>query len=179
MFMRPITSLVALICLLLTVPPALAAPKVAKVNEPSFGDRKVFALMARQGVEGDALKRGSTLAKLCTIRSSGRRPVYTLYWFQHLTQAAEVVHGRTELIVISAARNVLGTYDYEGTDKPTCVDQKVFPVDYLPGDQGRFVTYFPADRLPDSLGDGGAFSPMRRYDRVRSVDGVQLPPLSH
>jgi hypothetical protein len=172
---RPITHLVALSCLLFAVAPALAGSKVANVGEPSRGDPKVFALMAQQGLEHGALKRGSTLAKLCTIRTRTGHPAYTLYWFYHLTQAAEVVHGRAELIAISGAGNVLGTYGYEGTDKPKCAEGKVFPVDDPPGDQSQFVTTFAPDRLPEGLGDGGQFFPAPRYERAASVDGIGLP----
>jgi hypothetical protein len=174
--MRAITSLIALSCLLFAVPPALAASKDVHVNERSRGDPKVFALMARQGFEQGALKRGSTLAKLCTIRTRTGRPAYTLYWFNHLTQAAEEVHGRSELIAISAAGNVLGSYDYEGDDKPRCAHGKVTPVEDPPiEDESRYVTTFAPDRLPEILGDGGDFSPASRYSRATSVDGIKLP----
>jgi hypothetical protein len=178
---RPIISVLTLSYLLLDVSAALAASNVAKVNEPSRGDPKVFALMARQGIEHDALKRGSTLAKLCTIRTSTGHAAYTLYWFFHLTQAAEGVHGRSELIAISAAGHVLGVYGYDAIDKPRCADGKVYPVDDLPGDlsdQSRYVTTFAPDRLPEWLGNGGPFSPVPRYERAVLVDGVGLPQIS-
>jgi len=172
---RLIACLVALPCLLFAVPPAIAGSKVADVNERSRGNPRVFALMARQGFEDGELKRGSTLAKLCTIRTSAGRPAYTLYWFFHLTQAAETVHGRSEVIAISAEDNVLGSYGYDGTGRPRCADGKVFPVDDQIEGDARFVTTFTPDRLPDVLGDGGEFFPAHRYTRAASVDGVQLP----
>ncbi len=179
---RLIASLIALSFVLLDVPPALAASNVAQVNEPSRGDPKVFALMARQDVENQAMKRGSTLAKLCTIRTAKRHVAYTLYWFFHLTQAAEVVHGRSELIAISAAGHVLGVYDYEGADEPKCANGKVYPVGDLAGDlsdKSRFVATFAPDRLPDSLGEGGmAFVPAPRYEHARSADGIRLPRIA-
>jgi|WetSurMetagenome_2_1015567.scaffolds.fasta_scaffold397959_2 hypothetical protein len=172
----PITCLVPLVCLVCAVSPTHAASKVADVNEPSRGDPKVFVLMARQGFESGLLKRGSTLAKLCTIRSDSGAPAYTLYWFYHLTQAAEQVHGRAELVAISAVGNVLGRYDYEGTDKPRCAGGKVYPVDDdLSDDPARYVTTFAPDQLPKWLGDGGQFFPVTRYERASSVDGIRLP----
>jgi hypothetical protein len=165
-----LACLVALACVLCAASQAPAAWKVAGVNEPSRGDPRIFALMARQGFESDALERGSTLAKICTIHDPAGRPAYDVYWFYHLAQAAQEGHGRSELVLISAAGNVLGAYDYEGLHRPRCADLLAAPEEGFP-----HPTLAPG-QIPGSLGgDVGAFTPAPRYEHAVRVDGIWLP----
>jgi hypothetical protein len=163
----------ALACLICALPQARAASGVAGANEPSQGDPKIFALMARQGFETDALKRGSMLAKVCTIRDAAGRGAYDVYWFNHLAQAAQEADGRSELVLISAAGNVLGAYDHEGLGRPRCAD-----VLATPGDpNGLLHATLAPGQIPGSLG-GGAFTPATRYEHAIKVDGIWLPEAS-
>ena len=157
-----------------------AATRRAGVDEPSLGDARVLALMARQSIESrDVVERGSTLVKLCTIRTHDGRASYTLYWFLHLTQAAVQVHGRSEVVVVSALGNVLGVYGYDG-EPPRCSGGKTYPVvsEFFHEDPANYVTTFPPHRLPRWLGAGEEFSPAPRYESTRVVDGVGLPNLA-
>lgn len=175
---RLIGHLLAIACLLCAGgDQAAAATKRAGVDEPSRGDARVFALMAQQSIESrDVVERGSTLVKLCTIRTRDGRAAYTMYWFFHLTQAAVQVHGRSELVVVTAAGNVLGVYSYDGMDAPKCRGGKIYPVDdFSHDDYASYVTTFAPHRLPRWLGDGGEFSAAPRYESTRMVDGVRLP----
>ncbi|NEX91907.1 hypothetical protein [Caulobacter sp. 17J65-9] len=167
--------LLVLACLAGAPVQARAGP-FADVNEPSRGDPKIYALLARQDFEREVLARGTTLSKVCTIRTAAGRPAYDIYWFYHLTQGASEAHGRSELIVISAAGNVVGSYSYEGDDKPRCVDGEIHPVDRaLADDPAPYVTTFPPDQLPSWLGDGGEFYPADRYKDAVRADGIWLP----
>jgi hypothetical protein len=167
---RSSACLLALACLFGSLPQASAASPVAGADEPSRGDRRIFALMARQGFESDALARGTTLSKVCTIRDPAGRPAYDVYWFYHLTQAAQVVHGRSELVLISAAGNVLGAYDWDGVDRPTCAHIRAAPGEEFP--DGRLTP----GQLPAWLGgDASAFTPGPRYEHAVRVDGIWLP----
>jgi hypothetical protein len=172
----PIAHLLAVACVLCAGVPTGAATKRASVNEPSRGDPKVLALIGQAIESVDVVKRGSTVVELCTIRDRDGDPAYTIYWFYHLTQAAVQVHGRAELVLISAAGKVLGAYDYEGLDAPRCAGGKIYPEDDFSGDNAeRYVTLFPPDRLPRWLGDGGKFSRASRYRHASTVDGIRLP----
>jgi hypothetical protein len=157
-----------------------AAADEARPLERSRGDPAVFAILARQGIEpAIVLASGTTLTKLCDIRHADGRASYHLYWLEHLTQAAIQVHGRAEIIVISHAGDVLGTYDSDMRERPRCAGHNslVRTVDVADGKAEQHATTFSPSRLPHWLGGGsGFFSAATPYVTVTNVDGIALPP---
>ena len=175
MRLRLFVSLLLLLANASQVTAAVVGP-----NDRSEGDPRVYALLGRQGFEREQLAQGSTLQKICTIKSSSGSPEYALYWLTHLTQAAQVVHGTAEFIVISRRGNLLGTYDSDMSEQPRCLGHNdiVRVVDVGTENSIRHVTPFAPKRLPKWLGGGsGFFIPAERYEGALQADGIGLPKL--